>query len=163
MPASSTNAELPADEALSRARHDLERLLRYRPRSLREAEQRLLRKGFSSEIVRQVLAQAQERGWLDDEAFAKLWISDRLLTKPKGARALRSELRAKGVPDQMIERALERAELDETALARQLLQARLARYAADDPQSRERKLTAFLARRGFAYQVIRTVLRELAQ
>ncbi len=164
MPARLVSADLAIveeREAFARARRDLERLLRYRPRSRREAEQRLTQKGYRPETIEQVLAEAEQRGWLNDEAFAKLWIADRLLSKPKGARALRSELLAKGISAEIIAEVLAEASLDEGALARELAEQHWARYPGDDPLSRERKLAAFLARRGFAPSLIRATLREL--
>lgn len=165
MPARPVSADLSAAEAreaLARARRDLERLLRYRPRSRREAEQRLTQKGYRPETLAQVLTEAQERGWLNDEAFAKLWITDRLLTRPKSARALRLELLAKGISAEIIAGALADAGLDEGALVRELAEQRWAQYAGLEPLAREHKLAAFLMRRGFAPTLIRATLRRLA-
>jgi len=149
-------------ETLARARRDLERLLHYRPRSRHEAEQRLKQKGHRAEMIARLLDEAERRGWLNDEAFAKLWIADRLLGKPKSARALRRELLTKGLSKETIERALAKADLNEEELAWQLIQQRWPRYVGDEPSERERKLAAFLARRGFAPSLIRSTLHRLA-
>jgi regulatory protein len=160
-----SDSDLSAEEeraALARARHDLERLLRYRPRSRYEAEQRLEQKGHGAETISEVIAEAERRGWLNDETFAKLWIADRLLSKPKSARALRRELTAKGVSKETIERELTKVDLDEGILARELAEQRWARYADLEPLERERKLAAFLMRRGFAPPLVRATLHQLA-
>ena len=98
---------------------------------------------------------------IDDEAFAKLWIADRLAHRPRGKAMLRRELREKGVSLDIIERALEQAELDEEALVRSLAAERLQRYGDRSWEERERKTFAFLSRRGFPLALSRKVLQEL--
>ncbi|MFQ6033771.1 MAG: regulatory protein RecX, partial [Candidatus Bipolaricaulia bacterium] len=104
---------MPRDEA----KQYLLRLLRYRPRSRAEAESRLRKRGYSDELIREILTWAEDMGMIDDEAFAKLWIADRLERRPRGRALLRRELREKGVSPGLIERALDRAGMDEEALA----------------------------------------------
>jgi len=149
----------PYDEEIASARTRLERLLKLRPRTVREARLRLKRAGHSPAAIEQVIKEAQEQGLLDDEAFAKLWIQDRLLTKPKGLRLLRRELKERGVPDELIERALAEVEFDEEALIHDLLGRVRERYLGLDEGTRERRLYAFLRRRGFSAEAIRRALR----
>lgn len=148
-------------EEPERARNHLQRLLRFRPRSVKEVRSRLKRAGFSPEVIQSVTEEAIERGWLDDEAFARLWVRDRLLTKSKGRALLRRELLSKGVSEEIIERVLAEAEaeLDEEKLIRGLIEGRGDRYQGLDPETRERRLYAFLRRRGFSPQAIRRALR----
>lgn len=110
-----------------------------------------------------MLSDAESRDLIDDEKFAKLWVSDRLARKPKGKRALRAELRAKGVADEIITRALAEADLDERTLLRELAQERWRRLGKEDLQSRYRKTAAFLSRRGFSMSDVQEVLEEMLQ
>ncbi|MFQ6117201.1 MAG: regulatory protein RecX [Candidatus Bipolaricaulia bacterium] len=148
---------MPRDEA----KQYLLRLLRYRPRSRAEAESRLRKRGYSDELIREILTWAEDMGMIDDEAFAKLWIADRLERRPRGRALLRRELREKGVSPGLIERALDRAGMDEEALARSLAAERLERYRKLSPEERRRRTLALLARRGFPFELSRRVLREL--
>jgi regulatory protein len=148
----------PRNEELALAREQLERLLKFRPRSVREAQLRLERAGYSPAVIEQVIREAEEQGWLDDEAFAKLWIRDRLSIKPKGRELLHRELKAKGIPDELIERAFAEIKLDEEALIRALIERQKERYLGLDQKARERRLYAFLRRRGFSPEMIRRVL-----
>lgn len=143
------------------AKQYLLRLLRYRPRSRFEAESRLRKRGYSDRAIGEVLAWAEGRGMIDDEAFARLWIADRLERRPRGASLLRRELREKGVPQEIIDRALEQADLDEEALAHSLAAERLERYHDMPSEERGRRTLAFLSRRGFPPSLSRKVLREL--
>ncbi len=145
-----------------RARAYLLRLLAYRPRSRAEAIEKLRQKEFSRPVIEAVIGQAEQRGWLNDALFARLWLEDRSLRKPKSRRALARELSAKGIESAQIERAFARVPLDEEALAERLARERLPRYANDDRHRRARKLAGFLQRRGFALNVIYRVLKKIA-
>lgn len=137
----------------------LNKLFKYRPRSRHEVLTRLRRKGFSQEIIESVLEQATRAGIIDDAKFAQLWIEDHLARRPRSRRALERELRAKGVSPEHIQQALARTELDEEALARQLVTERLSRLRLLDEQTRLRRMAGFLRRRGFSEEIIYRVLR----
>jgi len=146
-------------DPLGQVRDHLKRLIRLRPRSVKEARLRLRRAGFPSDVIESVIEEAADRGWLDDEAFAKLWVRDRLLTKPRSRALLKKELLSKGVSREIIERLLAEAELNEEKLIRDLIERRGDRYQGLDPETRKRRLYAFLRRRGFSAQAIRRALR----
>ena len=148
-------------ENVERARAQLLRLLKTRPRSKYEAQTRLRQKGFSLSVIEQVIEMAEASGLLDDEAFAKLWIEGRSLTKPKGRRALEHELREKGIDREIIAKLLNESLVDEYATARQLVKERLGRYPQVSSEDRHRKLVGFLRRRGFSFDLINKVLKEL--
>lgn len=152
-----------AEREREAAKRYLLRLLRYRPRSRREAEQRLKRAGFDLKIVSDVLSYAESRDLIDDEKFAKLWVWERLARKPKSRRALRAELREKGVADEIITEVLAGVDLDESALIRELAQQRWQRLGEEDLKSRYRKTAAYLCRRGFSMSDAQEVLEEMLQ
>jgi regulatory protein len=152
----------PNDE-LARARDYVHRLLKFRPRSIHETKTRLRQRGFASSTIQQVVEYAIEHGWLDDAAFAKLWVRDRLTTKPKGRLVLKSELQAKGIARELIEQALSEADIDEEEIIQRLIEQKLNLYEGEDSRTRERKLYAFLRRRGFSPEAIRRALREMVQ
>jgi len=152
---------MPRSDELGGARRYLLRLLRYRPRSRGEAASRLRRRGYSDGIIEEVLLWAEGSGLIDDGAFAKLWIADRLERRPCGKALLRRELRGKGVALELIEQALREAEVDEEALARGLATERLKRYSELPSAEQRRRVLAFLVRRGFSPELSRRVLQGL--
>jgi regulatory protein len=149
------------NDEFARAHSYLLRLLNLRPRSTYEAKTRLQARGFSSEIIEKLIAYAEVGGLLDDEAFARLWIEERKIAKPKGRFALEQELRAKGIDPDIIARSLKDATANEELIAHQLAKDRLARYAKETPENRQRKLGLFLRRRGFSLEIIAKVLKAL--
>jgi regulatory protein len=164
--------------------------LSYRPRSAREVEQRLRKKGQTPEMIEAVLERLKKRGYVDDQAFARFWIGNRQTFSPRGPRLLKSELRQKGVAPEVVDAALseyreEQTEREEqsslvayeagiaddepapgsdeaTALA--LARKRMRVLSNLDPVTAKRRLSSFLARRGYGYDTIGPVLqRVLAQ
>src|SRR5947207_1237759 len=72
------------------------RLLSIRGRSREELRRRLLRKGLTESDVDAELDRLQERGYLDDEAFARSWVAARQsASAPRSSALLRAELRSK--------------------------------------------------------------------
>jgi regulatory protein len=129
--------------------------LSYRPRSRAEVETYLRQRGFSEEEIEAVIARLETAGLLDDEAFAQYWVENREQFRPRGLRALRYELRNKGISDQIIERAVAKVDVAESAYRSASKKARQLGDA--DQQTFYRKLVEYLARRGFDYEVAREV------
>jgi len=135
--------------------------LRYaamRLRSVWEMEQYLLRKGASPALSEKTLNKLSNINLLNDEAFARAWVSNRRLLRPTSKRKLQQELRAKHVPDEVIDITLSGSESDdEQASLRELVAKKrnLPKYNADPL-----KLMQYLARQGFNYDDIKEALNE---
>jgi regulatory protein len=164
--------EDPADVLAAAAR-----FLEARPRSMDETRRRLRDAGYRVDLVDAALDRLTELGYLDDAAFARAWVESRDRARPRSARALRDELRRKGVGTVDAEAALAAREArasgadpgatqdpgatrgageraasgasDETAAAALLVRkgARLLRES--DTRKRRAKAYALLARAGF--------------
>lgn len=136
--------------------------LSYRPRSVAEVRRRLTEKQFDAQAIDEVIARLSRARLLDDEAFARYWLENRDAFKPRGSRALRYELRQKGVADSVIDVLL--TDYDESDAARRaaLTQAhKLTRQCDYDIDVRRSKLLAFLNRRGFPFDIARDAVEGL--
>ena len=130
------------------------RYLDYRPRSVDEIRRHLKSKDVEPDVIDEIVERLMGVGLLDDRAFARYWLENRSDFRPRGERALRMELRQKGVPDDIIAEVLgEGHSEDDSAYRAAMAQARKIR--ADDPREFRRKLEAHLARRGFSYDTAR--------
>ena len=78
--------------------------------------------------------------------------------QPRGRRRLKDELRQKGVDREVVEQALEEAELDEYPAALELARKRLPSLRGDEPLAQRRRLAGFLQRRGYGWDVVGRVL-----
>lgn len=130
--------------------------LRYaamRLRSTWEMEQYLKRKQASPALTEKILNKLSNINLLNDEAFAAAWVANRRLLRPTSKRKLQQELRAKRVPDEVIDITLaEDDAADEQAALRELIAKKrsLPKYKADPL-----KLMQYLARQGFNYEDIK--------
>ncbi len=98
---------LQAADDVEKAREKALRFLSNRPRSEWEVRQNLLKAGYGDETIDRVLERLRGVGLVDDAAFVQYWIENRAQFKPKGAVALRQELRRKGVDRAVIDTVLE--------------------------------------------------------
>lgn len=151
-------------QALEQETSAFERALRFlesRPRSRREIESNLSRGRYTAETIAVVLERLQRLGYADDEAFAQWWLANRTQFKPRGAQALRFELRQKGVSGGAVDEAI--AELDDAELALTAGQSKAARWQGLDEAEFRKKMFSFLQRRGFAYEIARHATEQLWQ
>ena len=133
--------------------------LTFRPRSRSEMERYLQGKGWPNEIIQDILAQLENAGWLDDASFSRFWVDSREDFRPRSRRALRVELRRKGVGDQVIEQALQG--VDERESAYKAAWERAQKLSRFDRQTFRRRLGGFLQRRGFGYEVVKDTVERL--
>jgi regulatory protein len=131
--------------------------LRYvamRPRSQWEIELYLKRKEVDSDAAAEVVRRLRDLNMLNDLEFARSWIATRRLLKSTSKRRLRLELMQKHVAGDLIDEALAEDQTDERAALRDLIEKKRRRYP--DRQ----KLMQYLARQGFSFDDIKTVLAE---
>jgi regulatory protein len=148
---------LEALKSLSSSDKAYGRALRYvaiRPRSVWEVETYLRRKEVDEPLINQIVEKLRSYDLLDDRQFAEAWVSNRRLLKATSKRRLRQELQQKHVPGAVIDAVLQEDETDERQVLRQLVAKKQQRYP--DRQ----KFMQYLARQGFGYDDIKTVLEE---
>ena len=162
----SVGAEL-SEEKISelRAKDDVEvamqkawNFLSYRARTEKEMRDRLAKYGYEEPVIEEVLRRMTRHGYVNDGAFATQWVENRSEFRPRGARALRMELRRKGVADQTIDEVV--ADLDERNLALQAARKKARRYTELEWPDFRKKLYGFLARRGFNYDDINHAVQQ---
>lgn len=134
--------------------------LSYRPRSLAEIRQNLRKHDYPENVIEETLERLRENRFADDESFARAWIENRNAFRPRSARALRQELRQKGIAEDIIQSALESLADDEKAAYEAGIQ-KARKLSSLEWQSFRKKLGDFLARRGFSYSIIAPLLPKL--
>ncbi|MBO8167681.1 MAG: regulatory protein RecX [Thermoanaerobacteraceae bacterium] len=145
---------MPDDKAMAAAL----RLLNYRWYTEKELKQKLQDKGYHQETVEKVVARLKELDYINDERYAEIWIQDRVKLKPVGRVRLLHELAEKG-----IERNLAEEKIGQMLTPEQeyLLALGIARKKLGRSRVRWDQLAAHLLRRGFPWEVIDRVGREL--
>jgi regulatory protein len=154
--------ELKRDDLAERAYNAALNFLSFRPRSRREMREYFRRRAVEAEIGEQVIARLERNGFLDDREFARFWVENRQTFRPRGTRALRVELRQKGLSGEIIEDALAVVG-DEDAIAREAGEKKLRSFGRLDEREFFHRMIGFLQRRGFPYDVSARVARDLWQ
>jgi regulatory protein len=135
------------------------RFLATRPRSVAEIRRHLRSQRFDDEAIDGAIDKLRAQRYVNDLDFAKYWVEQRTKFRPKGDRALIAELRNKGVGRETIEIALGDGPAEtEADRARRAIARSVTRWRALEPPERKRKIHAFLAARGFDYDVIDEVI-----
>jgi len=127
--------------------------LSYRPRSEGEIRQWLHKRGFASEVTEKTIAKLKEQNLSDDFAFAQFWKDNRLSFRPKSKRLIKKELREKEVDAEIVARVTQ--DIDDEEIAYKLGSSRLPSLAHLDYPDFYRRLSSYLAYRGFSYEVIK--------
>lgn len=135
------------------------RLIAIRPRSEREVREYLGRSKVREELREEVVSRLREVGAIDDRAFALAWVENRQAFRPRGALALKAELRRKGISAETISAVLEG--VDEEAAAIEAGEKASRRLSGLSHDEFRRRLGGLLARRGFDTSIIRPVVERL--
>jgi regulatory protein len=153
---------LQSEEAEQRAVDRALNYLSYRPRSREEVRRYLRRKETPPEIIEAALARLDRLDFVNDRTFAGFWIESREQFSPRGARALKNELRMKGVERDVVDEMVNDEQDEERALRAGRKKAiALANAPNIDFATFRNRLGSFLQRRGFGYQVTARTVRAL--
>nr|WP_054055590.1 regulatory protein RecX [Alloactinosynnema sp. L-07] len=139
-------------------------LLTARARTRQELEEALRRKEIPEDVAQAVLGKFAAIGLIDDTAFAESWVRSRHTHQGLGRRALATELRRKGVADELVAEAVDAVDSEaEEERARQLVRKKLRAMGGLEEQAKIRRLVGMLARKGYAeglaFRVVRDELR----
>lgn len=146
----------PDHEAYEKALRTALRLLRHRDRTEEEVRRRLESKGTAEGVLELVLTTLKGARYLDDARLADRAAELARTDRPIGRLRLESELRGRGTDEESIDTALE--PFDDVAEAERAEALLRSRLKPDDPV---RKSAAYLARRGFDDEVVRTVIERV--
>jgi regulatory protein len=135
--------------------------LSFRPRSEGEIRQWLRKRGCSNDVADKTIAKLREQNLSDDLAFAQFWKDNRLSFKPKSKRLIARELRDKKIDAEIIEQVTKG--IDDEEIAHRLASSRLPSLAHLDYPHFRRRLSSYLAYRGFSYEVIKRTASLLWQ
>ena len=147
-------------EAANKATEAALRLVSYRARSELELRQRLARRGFPPAAVDAAITRMHGWNYLDDHEFARQFVESRESHRPRSSRMMKRELASKGIDPGTAERVVEAAQIDDYAVALELARKWVPRIRREDSDTQRRRLTGYLQRRGFSWDVVRRVLDE---
>ncbi|WP_313757367.1 RecX family transcriptional regulator [Tissierella sp.] len=151
---------LEAEERSKVLNHALN-LLSYRQRSENEIYNALKRKGFESSHIEYAMNYCRENRYLDDKDFAQSFIKDKTNLNKLGPKRIRYELILKGISKDIIDELLIVDYEEQYEIAMEIALKKLKSYKNDDYNSIYRKLSGFLQRKGYSYDIISKVVKDI--
>ena len=157
---SDSTPSLSPEKQESRARNVLLYQLGRSAKSKDQCRKILAKRGIDTEIAERILDRFEEAQIIDDVMFARVFTNSRIKTKGLAKSAIARELREKGISQPLIEDAL--VELDaesEQARATELAVNRVRRMTGLERDVIQRRLSGFLARKGYSGSVVSSATR----
>jgi regulatory protein len=153
-------------EAADAAKQVLLRRLSHAPRTRKELAKDLKDKDISDDVANVALDRFEEVGLINDQALASNYVSSQHERKGLGKNALRQQLRAKGVSDDVALEAISQISDDQEFQAAFALACKKIRsLQRDDAKTQLRKIVGVLARKGYssnlAFRVAKEVITDL--
>lgn len=144
-----------------------------RPHSVRETRDYLKRRKFKREMLNrqrareekrplpeiqeeisaQVLERLIEKGYLDDQKFAKFYVENRHVRKGISHKRLKMELKRKGVDDEQISVAMNTVPRDENEEIMKMIAKKRKKY-------NDFQLIGYLSQQGFDFQTAKTAVEK---
>jgi len=156
----------PADEVPATEFAPIEdaslRALGRRSMSRREMERLLATQGYHQFAIADELERLEGVGLIDDYAFAQHLVAHLQERKGLTGGAIKAELVKRVVAPGAIDYAMDLLDTaDELGQARELAAKRARQYSSLDAATAERRLTAFLLRRGFTATTVRAAVASV--
>jgi regulatory protein len=141
------------------------KILMRRAHSVSEMKKALIRRTADEGLIKKVISRLKQNGYIDDARYAKQFARQRTELRKQGKFRVARELRARGVPDQHIEAALEEAarDTDEAAVIRQRIERKLKLFRGEVDDRKIASLYRSLLRLGFPADLIRRELRSVTR
>lgn len=148
------------EENNSAINHGL-KYLSFRQRSVKEMNNHLKKKGYDDSIINRTIDYLLEKNYLDDYKFAESFIKDKTYLNKYGTNKIRYDLLNKGVPKEIISKTLKYNSHEEYENALELANKKIQSYKNQDRNSIYRKLGSFLQRKGYRYEIVSKVLKDV--
>ena len=147
------------------AKQVLLRRLSNAPRTRKELAQDLKKKKIEEDIAQIALDRFEELGLINDQTFSENYVSTTHERRKLGKKALKQQLRSKGVSEEIANQAISQiSEDDEFKAALALALKKIRSIQQDDPQGQIRKIVGLLARKGYSstlsFQVAKEVVND---
>lgn len=152
--------KLKLEDELEYAYQRAVRYIGYRMRSIYEVQHYLNQQSIENPVIDSVIFRLQKNGLLNDLNFAKMWIENRNEFRPRSHRMLSVELKQKGIQSDIILQILQDTTSEEV-LAHRAAKKQARKYKHLEWQMFRRRLSSFLARRGFSYLIINPTVDQV--
>ncbi len=141
-------------------------LLSFKSRTRGELVSRLKDKGFDDSSIEIAVAKLKEYEYIDDYSYGKAFIKDKQKSSSMGKGLLKQKLLQKKLEPELISQLLDEGVTDEEEYNRALLltQKKMKSFCSkDDATSKKRKIIGLLQRKGFSFEIINRVIKDVPE
>ena len=137
----------------------------YRPRSSKEIEEYLQKKGYDERQIQEAIVYLTEHRLLNDEEYARMMCRDKLLLKPIGKQSMKQLLYKKGIEKSIIEAVIAESYTadSEHALALREGERKLKRNARHPAETQKKRVYEHLVRRGYDSSLAMKITKQLVK
>jgi len=140
-------------------------LLAARPYSSRSLHKKLIQKQYPAADAEDAIRRLVDNGILDDAKYAEQYARSKMTMTGASKRRLQQDLYRKGIRGDLasdaIDNVVEQDQIDTTVVIERVAKKKLAQLGDLDPLVIRRRLFAFLARRGYDLDEIKSVVGRL--
>ncbi|HKR10071.1 MAG TPA: regulatory protein RecX [Gemmatimonadaceae bacterium] len=140
-------------------------LLSARPYSTRALHKKLIQKEYPAADAEDVIRRLVAAGLLDDAKYAEQYARSKILATGASKRRITQDLYRKGIKSEIAATAIDNViadeEIDTGAVVERVARKKLAQLGDLEPLVLRRRLFAFLARRGYDVDQIKSVVARL--
>ncbi len=136
------------------------RFLSRRDHSQNELRDKLIQKSLDKEIINEIVQDLSKRDYLNDQRYARQVINDEINLKRSGPLLIKNKLSKKGVQNNIIHKLMEELYSEELQFknCKELAEKKLVLLNNLDPLQKKKRLTSYLAQKGYTWDLIERVL-----
>lgn len=154
--------ELLFDEEVQKSFNKALHYLSFRMRSEKEVRDKLLQLGYGEAVILEAIRKLYKLGFLNDEQFSKALVETKKKTNLQGPKAVQLEMRKKGIDKNLQQQILDDySQDDQLDVARQIREKVIRKSDAKTPSQTKGKIQEALQRKGFSFEIARTVIEEV--
>jgi regulatory protein len=147
--------EMVYEDEISKAFNRALHYLGFRMRSEFEVKQKLKESGYGEAVVLEAIVKLRRLGFLNDETFSAALLETQKRSGSRGPRAIREELRRKGIGKELQEKVLESySEEEQLEIATKLAEKAANANRSHSPSQLKQRIQNALLRRGYSYDII---------
>jgi len=156
-------ADIKLSDEVAKAMHVALNYLGHSLRTIKQVQQKMHDKEIPEQVQLQVISQLEAQHYLDDLNYAIHYVATKKTISPKGPIVIKMALKQAGVSDINIEEALATyTDEEQIIVATQLAKKAAVTYKRESTRSKQQKIIAALAKKGFSFDMAQNAVSHLA-
>ena len=154
--------EITYEDEIAKAFNKALHFLSFQMRSEYEVKKKLLDAGHGEAVVLEAVRKLESLGFLNDQTYSKALLETKKRTLKKGPRAIRQDLKKKGIDKSLQDEVLETfTEEEQLEIAMQLAEKEVRAGSRRTPLQLKQKIQDVLMRKGYSFSIVSDVLERI--